>query len=133
VAAPSAATSEHTTRQGWQRTVLHGMNPDWCAECQKLDHGGVGTIGDSGYCRGQSKQDWLNPVTDELGLVREPGRWQPCPREQVVHRSHNLPAPGADTEDWPDVPVLSGVRSRAFCEMLTPEEVSTHPLTDPLD
>jgi len=47
------------------------MNPDWCAVCQKTDHGDIGGPGNHGYYGGQSKQDLLNHVTDQLGLARE--------------------------------------------------------------
>ena len=50
---------------------VHGMNPDWCAVCQKMDHGDIGSPGSYGYYGGQSKQDLLNHVTDQLGLARE--------------------------------------------------------------
>jgi hypothetical protein len=50
---------------------IHGMNPDWCAVCQKTDHGGIGAPRNYGYYGGQSKQDLLNNVTDQLGLPRE--------------------------------------------------------------
>ena len=50
---------------------VHGMNPDWCAVCQKTDHGDIGAPGNYGYYSGQAKQDLLNQVTDQLGLARE--------------------------------------------------------------
>jgi hypothetical protein len=50
---------------------VHGMNPDWCAACQKAAQGAVGATGNYGYFGGQSKQDLLNQVTDQLGLPRE--------------------------------------------------------------
>lgn len=50
---------------------IHGMNPDWCAVCQKTDHGDIGAPRNYGYYGGQSKQDLLNLVTDQLGMPRE--------------------------------------------------------------
>jgi hypothetical protein len=50
---------------------VHGMNPEWCAVCQRRDHGEVSTPGNHGYFEGRSKQDLLNQVSDRLGLVRE--------------------------------------------------------------
>lgn len=50
---------------------VHGMNPEWCAVCQKTDHGDAHASGNYGYFRGQSKQDLLNQLTDQLGLQRE--------------------------------------------------------------
>jgi len=50
---------------------VHGMNPDWCAACQKTDHGDIGAPRNYGYYGGQSKQDLLNLVTDQLGMPRE--------------------------------------------------------------
>ena len=50
---------------------VHGMNPDWCAVCQRTDHRDIGAPGNYGYYGGQSKQDLLNHLTDQLGLARE--------------------------------------------------------------
>lgn len=47
------------------------MNPEWCAVCQKTDHGVAHASGNYGYFGGQSKQDLLNQLTDQLGLPRE--------------------------------------------------------------
>jgi len=47
------------------------MNPEWCAVCRKTDHGDVHASGNYGYFGGQSKQDLLNQLTDQLGLPRE--------------------------------------------------------------
>jgi hypothetical protein len=50
---------------------IHGMNPDWCAVCQKTEHSDVSGPGSYNYFGGQSKQDLLDQLTDQLGLPRE--------------------------------------------------------------
>jgi hypothetical protein len=51
---------------------IHGMNPDWCSQCQGHEAPATSRTGDYGYYGGQTKQDLLNRLCDQLGLPREP-------------------------------------------------------------
>ncbi|TCJ21667.1 hypothetical protein [Nocardioides jejuensis] len=49
---------------------VHGMNPEWCGTCLKIDDSGTGQSGSYGWHGGETKQDVLNDLCDILGIKR---------------------------------------------------------------
>lgn len=48
------------------------MDADWCAICTKVDDAPPSRVGEYGLHGGDSKQDALNVICDQLAMAREP-------------------------------------------------------------
>jgi hypothetical protein len=51
---------------------IHGMDADWCGICTRIDDVPRAQLGEYGFRGGESKQDLLNAICDQLGIPREP-------------------------------------------------------------
>ena len=51
---------------------MHGMNPEWCSQCNGTDQPVPGSGASDGYYGGETKQDLLNALCDLLSLPSEP-------------------------------------------------------------
>lgn len=69
---------------------IHGTNPECCATCRQLE--GVGSSGGSGQpWGGETKQDVLNEICDQLGIRRrDVGVGSSLPSDDFDEISHRL-------------------------------------------
>lgn len=49
---------------------VHGLNPEWCGVCMKIDDVGSSRTGSHGWHGGETKQDVLHDLCDLLGMPR---------------------------------------------------------------